>query len=404
MPGNQSDSVAFNLVRPEFATNSINKALMEGSISDRDAELIQKFCAEMQATNGISIPRVNKLTYTIVALRRFVGEYEKNSIDDIYRAIPIIKTSKTNREKHYKQNTIVDFVKILKQFYIWASLNGYSTIPVEKIKMIKNPAKNEMTKTAADILTPDEVAAFIKSCISDRDRAFFMTLYEGGFRVGELGTLTWGQVKFDKYGAVINVDFKTGKPRYVRLLMAVEYLAKWRSVYPFTPEGTALVFLNKDNKPLTHAQVARQIERIVKRANIKKHITAHLFRHTRITDMQKDGISESVIKQVMWGSVESRMFKSYLHLTGPDVDTEILRTYGIDIPDKPKERTLSPLQCPNCKDVNSPVSNYCKICGHCLTRDAQSEQDSLNHVWLEKPEITAQWAKERIADKQRQLA
>ena len=71
-----------------------------------------------------------------------------------------------------------------------------------------------MTKTAADLLTPDEVGAFIRSCKSVRDLAFYMALYEGGFRVGELGKLTWGQVKFDEYGVAINVDFKTGKPRY----------------------------------------------------------------------------------------------------------------------------------------------------------------------------------------------
>ncbi len=51
-------------------------------------------------------------------------------------------------------------------------------------------------------------------------------LYEGGFRVGIIGTMRWGDVKFDRYGVIVNVNFKTGIPRYVRIIMGKEYLAQ----------------------------------------------------------------------------------------------------------------------------------------------------------------------------------
>jgi hypothetical protein len=38
-----------------------------------------------------------------------------------------------------------------------------------------------------------------------------------------------GDVNFDKNGTTVNVNFKTGKPRYIHLIMAVEYLAAWRA-------------------------------------------------------------------------------------------------------------------------------------------------------------------------------
>jgi len=44
------------------------------------------------------------------------------------------------------------------------------------------------------------------------------------FRIGEIGKMKWGDVNFDKNGVTVNVNFKTGKPRYIRLIMAVEYL------------------------------------------------------------------------------------------------------------------------------------------------------------------------------------
>ena len=90
-----------------------------------------------------------------------------------------------------------------------------------------------MTKTAGQMLTEDEVRAMIDACQTSRDRAIIATLYEGGFRVQELGTLTWAQVKFDDYGTVVNVDEKTGAPRYIRLVTATQYLIQWKNDFPF---------------------------------------------------------------------------------------------------------------------------------------------------------------------------
>jgi len=55
-----------------------------------------------------------------------------------------------------------------------------------------------MTKVAADLLTPDEITGMVKACTRPMDRALIMMLYEGGFRIGEIGTMTWGDLTFDK--------------------------------------------------------------------------------------------------------------------------------------------------------------------------------------------------------------
>ena len=103
-----------------------------------------------------------------------------------------------------------------------------------------------------------------------------MTTYEGGFRIGEMGQLKWGDLSFDDYGVVANVNFKTDRPRYVRLVMAQEFLSRWRAGYPGSPEGKALVFVNRNGEPLTHGQVRLQFRRITDRAGIKKG-SIHIF-------------------------------------------------------------------------------------------------------------------------------
>ncbi|MDP3397179.1 MAG: tyrosine-type recombinase/integrase [Methanoregula sp.] len=52
------------------------------------------------------------------------------------------------------------------------------------------------------------------------------------------------------------------------------------------------------------------MQRIVQWAGITKHVTPHLFRHSRITHIRNDGVQESVIKMMMWGTVNTTMFET----------------------------------------------------------------------------------------------
>lgn len=55
----------------------------------------------------------------------------------------------------------------------------------------------------------------VGACTRNSDRAIIMMLYEGGFRIGEIGGVKWGDLTFDKWGVIASVNFKIGKPRYV---------------------------------------------------------------------------------------------------------------------------------------------------------------------------------------------
>jgi integrase/recombinase XerD len=289
----------------------------------------------------------------------------------------VIKRASNARGKPFKQNTIVDYIKILKQFYTWLIEREYSGIPKDRLSKLRAPPRDEMTKTASDLLTYDEVLAMARSCWREMDRALIMTLYEGGFRIGEIGKMTWGNLKFDDQGVVVNTDFKTGKPRYIRLILAAGHLAKWRGCYPGSPEGAAPVFITV-NGPLSHAAVTKQLRRVAERAGIKRHITPHIFRHSRITHMIQKGISESVIKKMMWGTIDSRMFRTYVHLTGKDIDQELQRVYGLAPKDTESamKKAMEPRVCPSCQTINSPVTNYCGTCGHELSEQAVRNLES----------------------------
>jgi site-specific recombinase XerD len=271
-------------VKEEYAENSIQKALDERRFDEKDAELVRAFTNELQATAGISISRVNKITFTLVGWRKILPKpFNQCTISDIHKGIMDLKKKTSLKGKIYKANTISDFLKVLKQFYTWLARNNQTKIAKERMQEIKAPGRDPMTTTASDLLTPDEITLMVKACKRDSDRALLMTLYEGAFRIGEIGRLKWGDLKFDEYGVIANVSFKTDKPRYIRLVMSLDYLSRWRSIYPGTPEGNSLVFINRNGDPLTHAQVSRQLDRLAYRAGIRKRVNPHVFRHSRIT-------------------------------------------------------------------------------------------------------------------------
>ena len=120
-------SVPFNHCRPEYAESSIRKGLISGRLVEDDAVLIRSFCHEMQATVGITVGRTNKIVFTLVSLRRFIGPFAENTIQDLHSGIIQLRAAPSSKGKPFKANTIADHIAILKQFYTWLVENGPKT-------------------------------------------------------------------------------------------------------------------------------------------------------------------------------------------------------------------------------------------------------------------------------------
>ncbi|MGP8086313.1 MAG: tyrosine-type recombinase/integrase [Methanoregula sp.] len=366
-PGPVRSDRPFHLANEKYAAASLRRALENGVITKEDAVLITDFVAEIKSTKHIGPSRFNKLTQALIVWRHYIGPYSDNTIRDIHRGIIALESAtyqrfcppyiseharKPPREHPYKQNTRHDFVKYLKRFYLWLIEQGSTKITQAEIMKIQPPSCDPLTKNADDILSGDEILAMIRGCQNSRDRAIIATLYESGVRIQELATLSWSQLTFDEYGVIINIDARTGKktckPRYIRLVMAREYLSTWHDDYPFLPEGKALVFLTSRGRPLQYCGVAKQIREIAERVNIQKNVTPHLFRHSRITHLLQQGYSIQTIKLMMWGSLSSNMISVYAHLSNRDVDAEVLERNGIHVAQKEPANIVPVHQGPHC--------------------------------------------------------
>jgi hypothetical protein len=70
---------------------------------------------------------------------------------------------------------------------------------------------------------------------------------------------------------------------------------------------------------------------------------------------------------MMWGQPDTSMWRTYVHMTGQDIDTEIARVYGIvDKKENDKEDSIRPRQCLHCSAINPPFAPTCYTCGEPL--------------------------------------
>lgn len=391
-----TDNDRFHNFKKDYPIRAIRSALNRGDLSEDDVSLLRAFLAERCVVSQISSKRMLKVVSNIITIRRFLGvDLRSADITTVYSAINSIKVGMSTKGTPFSQNTQSDLIKLLKLFLLWMSESGNTNLPEKKIKAIK-PPRQYATKTDADLITPDEITGLIEACLSDRDRAMFTMLYEGGFRSGEIGEMRWKNLTFDGTGVIATVKFKTENTRHVRLVMSKEHLIKWRSVYPGDATGESFVFLTERGKPLTHAGMTRQLGRLEQRAGIDRHLTLHLFRHSRITHLLQQGVHESVIKMMMWGAIDTLMFKNYAHLNGDDTDREIFRLYGLEhSTTQVTGKKIEPHVCPHCKELNGPMSSFCHICGHSLTDDSFQTADEIQSWLMDHSELLVEFLQSR---------
>jgi len=87
----------------------------------------------------------------------------------------------------------------------------------------------------------------------------------------------------------------------------------------------------------------------------------------------------------------------------PVIVSAMLKSYGISATDNNSNASrLEPCQCPHCKKINPPVSNYCVSCGQSLTSVVIDTDESIQQsVLRDNPDILWQLIDEKIEDMKR---
>jgi len=353
------------------------------TITDDDEKIIREYINEVANSGQGGEMWQDQMAIVLCNWRRFIPhEYRGIRIEDVYTGISKIKNGVSERGEPYKVNTLHSKIKILKRFLFWLAENKKAKLPEKKLKAIKVPGADEDTKQADDLPTTDEIKQIIKNCVNNRQRAFASLLYETGARVGEIGRMTWKDLKFEKIGdyntiAVIINDEKTDTKRYSRITSFTEHIANYKSELPEIHEDD-FVFKTRDGEPMTYQACRELFARIMRRSGLKKHVSLHDLRRARATHMVQQNYNSEKIKKSLWGNINTPQFRRYVKLGQKDIDKEFLDKAGI-MPDEDGRRInpMAPIPCPTCTHVNAADSKFCPKCGTPLTEAAKAETDKL---------------------------
>ena len=307
---------------------SLLRRIKNSGIPEESKKNILDFYREC-ILRGYSKARTIKYLDTLERTARILGKpFEEATREDIEDLIAEIE------RRDYSDWTKHDYKVILRIFYRWLRKCEYP----EEVSWIKIKVKST-PKLPEELLTVEEINKLVNAAEHVRDKAFILTLYESGCRIGELLALQIKHVNFDEFGAVLLVNGKTGQRR-VRVIASAPKLQQWIENHPLKDEPNAPLWVtigtNSRQKIWNYGTAREVLKKIARKAGIKKRVYPHLFRHSRATHLASH-LTEAQMKQYFGWVQASKMASVYVHLSGRDVDKALLRLNGIEVEEDREE-------------------------------------------------------------------
>jgi len=328
-------------------------------ISQENKTLIHRFVTFCGAAN-LSVERQLIYVLKLTVLARLYGvPFEKATRDSIVNLMDIVK------KRGLAEWTYQMYCVVLKRFYKW--LRRTDEYPPE-VRWLKASVRNKTSVTADKLLNEQEIVRLAECAENHRDRAFVLVLYESGCRIGEILGLRMKDIDFDEYGALLGVSGKTGTRR-IRIVASCSELTSWINVHPDSRDQDAPVWTCiGGNEPLSYHAARKLLQRLARRARIKKRVHPHIFRHSRATELLRKGYSLGKLPALFGWTPGTKMLNVYSHLNGDDAGEEILRLHKL-ISNAKSQPELTVQLCPRCKERVSSASRFCQRCGSPMEMD-----------------------------------
>lgn len=323
------------------------------SLPESEKEKILKF-DEYLAAKGIGEKRRLVYLVTLPHLHKMLGKNFRTATKQDLIGL-MAKIEKRDLEEWTKHTYRV----VTKKFYQWLHGMDDQEYP-SQVSWIHSRVTNNRHVLPEELLTNGDLQALLEAAEKDpRDKAFIMTLWESGCRVGEILTLRIKHVAFDEFGAVLHVSGKTGERR-VRVVSSAPLLASWLTHHPHREDPDFALWTQSLDDPFTYDAARMMLRRRAEDAKIKKRINPHLFRHSQASELAQE-LTEAQMNEYFGWKQGSKMPAIYVHLSGRNIDDKILEMKGLKKPDK-KIEEKAVKECGRCGHVNPPAGKFCMKC------------------------------------------
>jgi integrase/recombinase XerD len=210
----------------------------------------------------------------------------------------------------------------LKAFFKYLILEDI--IESDPANLLESPKLGRKLPEVLSIEEIDRIISAIDLSLPEgqRNKAIIETLYSCGLRVSELVHLKITNLYFDE--GFIRVIGKGNKERLVpigqKAIKEINYYFQDRnSLSNIDKSDQNIVFLNRRGRKLTRVMIFTIVKRLAEKAEIKKNISPHTFRHSFASHLI-DGGADLRAVQEMLGHESIITTEIYTHL-----DREYLR-------------------------------------------------------------------------------
>ncbi len=338
----------------EAREKQIGCMLAGSGLLPQQKAVLKRYDKESQVNDGLSaITRFNQARIMVSLAKKVKKPFTDMGREDLETFLYGLDLSSSSIDL-YKTN--------VKKFFKW--LYRTETYP-DIVKWIKKN-NHRIEKLPEELLTKEDIKAMVTAADNPRDKAIISLLYESGCRLGEIAALKQKQLTFDQYGAVLIADGKTGQRR-IRLINATADLIVWMNCHPRRgAEKPLFVNERKPDKGLEGMGIYYVVKDAARKAEIKKRVHPHLYRHTRFTHLAGD-LTETDLKTLGGWVGDSRMVRVYVHRNGSDIDKKLLALEGLITEEARKDDdVLKRRKCPRCSEKNPATAKFCYRCGMAL--------------------------------------
>lgn len=183
--------------------------------------------------------------------------------------------------------------------------------PVAMIPFGKRPRR------LPTVLSVEEVDDLLQCTPNQKHRAFLMTLYAAGLRLGEAANLHIPDIDSQRMQLCV-ARGKGNKQRLVpfspRLL--AELRTYWKAYRP-----TQYLFPGKTpDRPYASTSIQKAIKAAARRAKIQKNVTPHVMRHSYATGLLEAGVDILTISRLL-GHASFATTMVYLHVRRPHLQS-----------------------------------------------------------------------------------
>jgi integrase len=245
-------------------------------------------CLLGRAKSGGRHRKVSKAwLYRIIGILRKLSEewlqkeFDQATAKDWSGFYERLETNQIRKEngKIYSPGTKSKIYKAIRKFLKWR-FGGNRYFP----SFCQDWVTSEPLVTTG-YLTRHEVEQLINGAGTLRVRCMVQMLFDGGFRIEELGNLRWCDIRKwegkDYHQAHVRAETsKTRKERYVSLYLSTDGLEAYRASEEqrLGPQFDERAYLFARNYQQFYMTIRRLGERI-----LKKHVTPHMMRHSSAT-------------------------------------------------------------------------------------------------------------------------